>query len=154
MEKVGVKLGKRGEILVNDEMQASENIWAAGDVIGEPMLETVAAKTGMIAATNALAKSEKEKRKMDWNVVPHAVFTDPQLAGVGLTEEQVIEKGIKCKCSTIPLELVPKARAIKNTKGAIKMIVNSELSLNACQPMGRPIGLIPTILMLYCTMLV
>jgi mercuric reductase len=126
LEKVGVKLGKRGEILVNDEMQASENIWAAGDVIGEPMLETVAAKTGMIAATNALSKSENEKRKMDWNVVPHAVFTDPQLAGVGLTEEQVIEKGIKCKCSTIPLELVPKARAIKNTKGAIKMIVNSE----------------------------
>ena len=126
LEKLGVKLGKRGEIIVSDEMQAGENVWAAGDVTGEPMLETVAAKEGMVAATNALACCDDEKKKMDYTVVPHAVFTDPQLAGVGLTDEQAIERGIKCKCNTVPLELVPKAEAIKDTKGAIKMVVDTK----------------------------
>ena len=97
-------------------MQAEENIWAAGDVTGKPMLETVAAKEGMIAANNAL--SEK-KIKMDYRVIPHAVFTDPQLAGVGLTDEEATGKGIMCRCNTVPMELVPKAQAIKNTKGAV-----------------------------------
>lgn len=72
-------------------MKAGENIWAAGDVTGEPMLETVAARGGMIAANNAL--SEK-KIKMDYRVIPHAVFTDPQLAAVGLTDEEATRKGI------------------------------------------------------------
>lgn len=122
LELTGVKLSNRGEIIVNDEMQATENVWAAGDVIGEPMLETVAAKEGSIAANNALSNS---KRKMDYTIVPHAVFTDPQLAGVGLTDEQAIERGIECSCNTIPMELVPKARAVKDTRGAIKMVIDN-----------------------------
>ncbi|MFQ6088622.1 MAG: mercury(II) reductase [Candidatus Methanofastidiosia archaeon] len=125
LEKLGVKLGKRGEIVVSAEMQGAENVWSAGDVIGEPMLETVAAKEGMIASNNALACCEDEKRKMDYRVVPHAVFTDPQLAGVGLTDEQAIEKGIRCRCNTIPMELVPKAQAIKDTRGAIKIVIDN-----------------------------
>lgn len=125
LEKVGVKMGDKGEIIVNDEMWASENVWAAGDVVGEPMLETVAAKEGMIAANNALSHDE-EKRMMDYSVVPRAVFSSPQLAGVGLTDEQAIEKGIKCRCNTIPMELVPKALAIKDTRGAIKIVIDDE----------------------------
>lgn len=124
LEKLGVKLGERGEVIVDDEMRASENAWGAGDVLGEPMLETIAAKGGMIAANNALACCEEEKRKMDYRVVPHAVFTDPQLAGVGLTDEQAIKNGIRCKCNTVPMELVPKAQAIKDTRGAVKMVVD------------------------------
>ncbi len=123
LEKIGVKPGKKGEIPVDDEMQAAENVWAAGDVTGEPMLETVAAKEGMIAANNAL--SEK-KKKMDYRVVPHAIFTDPQMGVVGLTDEETNEKGIRCKCHTVPMELVPKALAIKNTKGAIKVVVDND----------------------------
>lgn len=125
LEILGVKLGQRGEVLVNDEMQAADNVWAAGDVKGEPMLETVAAKEGMVAATNALAKRREEKKSMDYSVVPHAVFTDPQLAGVGLTDEEAIKSGIKCRCNTIPFELVPKAQAIKDTRGAIKMVIDN-----------------------------
>lgn len=123
LELTGVKLNNRGEIIVNDEMQAAENVWSAGDVTGEPMLETVAAKEGSIAANNALSNS---KRKMDYTIVPHAVFTDPQLAGVGLTDEQAIERGIECSCNTIPMELVPKARAVKDTRGAIKMVIDNK----------------------------
>lgn len=121
-EKLGIKLGQGQQIVVNDEMQAAENVWAAGDVVGEPMLETVAAKEGMIAANNALAEN---KKRMDYRVVPHAVFTDPQLGAVGLTDEQAIERGLTCRCNTVPMELVPKAQAIKDTRGAIKMVIDN-----------------------------
>ncbi|MFQ5759208.1 MAG: dihydrolipoyl dehydrogenase family protein, partial [Candidatus Bathyarchaeia archaeon] len=73
LELTGVKLDNRGGIVVDDEMRATENVWATGDVKGEPMLETVAAKEGSIAANNALSHS---KKKMDYTVVPHAVFSD------------------------------------------------------------------------------
>lgn len=126
LEKPGVELGAKGDIKVNGEMQANKNIWAAGDVTGEPMLETVAAKEGMIAANNALACCEDEKRTIDYRVVPHSVFTDPQLAGVGLTDAQAIDAGINCRCNTVPFELVPKAQAIKDLRGAIKMVVDTK----------------------------
>ncbi|MFQ6124877.1 MAG: mercury(II) reductase [Candidatus Heimdallarchaeota archaeon] len=123
LELTGVKLDSRGGIVVDEEMCAAENVWAAGDVKSEPMLETVAAKEGSIAANNALYKPKKE---MDYTIIPHAVFTDPQLVGVGLTDEQAIQKDINCRCHTIPIELVPKARAIKDTRGAIKMVIDDK----------------------------
>jgi len=123
LEKLGIRLDKKGEVIVNDEMQARENVWSAGDVTGEPMLETVAAKEGMIAANNALSEN---KIKMNYRVIPHAVFTDPQLAGVGLTDKKANERGIICRCNTIPMELVPKAQAIKDTRGAIKVVINNK----------------------------
>jgi len=123
LEKLGIKLGRAGEIIVNEEMQAAENAWAAGDVLGEPMLETAAAKEGMIAANNALSEN---KKRMDYTIMPHAVFTDPQLAGVGLTDEQAIRQGIACKCNTIPMKIVPKARAVRDTKGAVKVVIDTK----------------------------
>ena len=122
LEKLGIKQGNRGELKVNEEMKAGGNIWAAGDVTGEPMLETVAAREGMIAANNAL--SEK-KMPMDYRVVPHAVFTDPQLASVGLTDELAVKMGRNCSCNTISMELVPKAQAILDTRGAIKIVIDN-----------------------------
>jgi mercuric reductase len=123
LEKLNLKFGKTGEIIVNDEMHAGSNIWAAGDVVGEPMLETVAAREGMIAANNALSKN---KIKMDYRVVPHAIFTDPQLASVGFTDKQAIKMGYTCRCNTISMELVPKAQAIKDVRGAIKMVIDDK----------------------------
>ncbi len=125
LERVGVSLGREGEIIVNNEMQAATHVWAAGDVTGEPMLETVAAKEGAIAATNALAKNG-HKERMDYSIVPHAVFTDPQLAGVGLTDEQAREMEGQCRCTTVSMEHVTKAKLIKDTKGAIKVVIDDE----------------------------
>ncbi len=122
LEKAGVKVDKNGAIIVNEEMRTtSPNIWAAGDVVGEPMLETVAGKEGAIAGENALANKGK---KIDFSALPHAVFTIPQVASVGLTEKQAEEKGITCRCSTIPMELVPKALLAKDTRGLIKMVID------------------------------
>ncbi|MFA4956659.1 MAG: mercury(II) reductase [Candidatus Methanoperedens sp.] len=124
LEKAGVRVNKKGAIIVNEEMRTtSPNIWAAGDVTGEPMLETVAGKEGAIAGENAIANKGK---KMDFSAVPHAVFTIPQVASVGLTEKQAEEKGITCRCSTIPMELVPKALLENDSRGLIKMVIDAK----------------------------
>ncbi|MCX9010407.1 MAG: mercury(II) reductase [Candidatus Methanoperedens sp.] len=122
LEKAGVDVDRNDAIVVNGELRTSaRHIWAAGDVLGEPMLETVAGKEGFIAAENAIANRE---RKMEFSAIPHAVFTMPQVASVGLTERKAEERGIKCRCSTIPVELVPKAVLTKDTRGLVKMVID------------------------------
>lgn len=123
LEKAGVQVDRNGAVIVDEEMRtAAPNIWAAGDVLGEPMLETIAGKEGSIAAENALAGTGK---KMDFSAVPYAVFTMPQVASVGLTEKEAEEKGITCRCSAIPMELVPRAVLAKDTRGLIKMVIDA-----------------------------
>ncbi|MBA7543399.1 Mercuric reductase [subsurface metagenome] len=121
LEEIGINLGKKGEIIVDEFMNASENIWAAGDVIGEPMLETVAAREGMIAATNALTD---EKIKMDYSVISHAIFTNPQVGSVGLTDLQANQLGFDCRCNTVPISFVPKSKIINEDRGVVKIVIN------------------------------
>src|SRR2546427_4671321 len=92
----GVRLREDGGVKVNQEMHTTaSHVWAAGDVIGEPMLETIAAKEGATAAENAVQGTHK---KVDFLPVPKAVFTSPQVASVGLTDQEANEKGYKCTC--------------------------------------------------------
>lgn len=123
LENAGVRIRKKDNaILVNFEMHTSSpNIWACGDVVGEPMLETLAAKEGFIAAENALNYTHK---KIDFNIIPSAIFTSPQVASVGLTEKRMIEKYGLCSCKILEMDQVPKALIVNQTKGLIKMIVN------------------------------
>lgn len=110
LENVGVRVREDGAIIVNEEMKTNVgNIWAAGDVVGQPMLETVAAKEGTIAAENALLGSG---RKMDFLAIPHVIFTMPQVASVGLTDAKAVEQGYSCSCRTIPISYVPKAKIV------------------------------------------
>ncbi|HVH16593.1 MAG TPA: mercury(II) reductase [Candidatus Angelobacter sp.] len=120
----GVKTDDHGFIVVNDEMQTSApHVWAAGDVIGGSMLETIAAKEGSVAVGNAFGQ---ERKKIVFDEVPSAVFTYPEIASVGLTEAQVEERGIGCSCTVLPLELVPKASIIGETRGVMKLVINRE----------------------------
>jgi mercuric reductase len=122
LENAGVKTSKDGAIIVNSEMRTSApHIWAGGDVVGEPMLETLAAKAGATAAENALAGSHK---KIDLLTVPSAIFTSPQVASVGLTEEVMMEKYGYCSCRTLSMKEVPKGLTVNDTKGLIKMAVD------------------------------
>jgi mercuric reductase len=124
LENVRVKTDERGFIAVNDEMQTSApNVWAAGDVIGEPMLETIAAKEGAVAVENAFTEN---KRKINFDEAPSAVFTYPEVARVGLTESEVENRGMKCSCVTLPLDIVPKAHVIGDTRGLVKLVINGE----------------------------
>jgi len=122
LENAGVRVRQDGAVVVNSEMRTSSpHIWAGGDVIGMPMLETIAAKEGAIAAENALKNAGK---KIDFLSVPHAIFTSPQVASVGLTEEQMMEKMKVCSCRTLAMSDVPKAKVIHEERGLIKMAVH------------------------------
>ncbi|MGH9954029.1 MAG: FAD-dependent oxidoreductase, partial [Nitrososphaeraceae archaeon] len=123
LENAGVRLRREdGAIIVNSEMHTTApHIWAGGDVVGEPMLETLAAKEGAIAAENALAGNHK---MIDFLSVPSAIFTSPQVASVGLTEKQAMERYGVCDCRVLDMKEVPKALIVNETKGLIKMVVN------------------------------
>jgi mercuric reductase len=124
LEAVGIELGKRGEIIVDDEQRTSvPHIYAAGDIVGEPMLETTAAREGTIAAENAMSGSD---RKMDYSAVPMCIFTYPQAAQVGMTDAEATGKGYTCACRVLDLSQVPKAQVIKDTRGVIKMTADAE----------------------------
>src|SRR5438445_2404139 len=123
LETVKVGLRKDGAVKVDREMHTTaSHVWAAGDVIGEPMLETIAAKEGATATENALSGTH---RKIDFLPVPRAIFTSPQVASVGLTEKQAHEQGYECACRTIPMSKVPKAVVIRDTRGVVKMVVDA-----------------------------
>jgi mercuric reductase len=123
-EKAGVRLDGGGFVKVNDEMQTSApHVWAAGDVVGEPMLETIAAKEGAYAVNNAFGEN---KRRINFNEVPRAVFTSPEVASVGLTEAEANGQGIRCECGVLPLDLVPKAQIIADTRGLVKLVADNK----------------------------
>jgi mercuric reductase len=135
LEQAGVEVDQAGAVRVDRTLRTSvPHIWAAGDVIGretESQTATpVGAHDGKIAAHNAL--SGEPLREVDHTVVPRTIFTDPQVAVVGLTDEEANAAGIICACNTIPLSVVPRAGAIRDTRGVIKMVLD--------RPMRRVVG--------------
>lgn len=124
LEKAGVKLGSRGEVLVNQHLQTTNpDIYAAGDCIGDPMYVYVAAYAGGLAAENALTGAG---RIYDLSALPHVIFTDPQVASVGLSEKQARERGLKVKTAVLGLKDVPRAIVARDTRGLIKLIAEAE----------------------------
>lgn len=126
LEHVGVKTDKRGAIIVNEHLATTApNMWAAGDVIGahtdSQMATPVGAHDGVIAASNAL---NGEKRSVDHTVIPRTIFTDPPIAVVGLTDEEANQRGFKCSCGAVPMRIVPRAGAVRDTRGLIKMVLD------------------------------
>ncbi len=123
LERVGVETDPRGFIRVDAEMRTSvPPIFAAGDVVGPPMATPVAAREGAIAAENALTGAG---RRMDYRVIPRAVFTDPEIGTVGLTEGEAEARGIRCACRVLDLAYVPRARAIREAEGVVKMVADA-----------------------------
>jgi hypothetical protein len=84
----------------------------------------VGRQDGGIAAHNAF--TEAKLRRVDHRVIPRTIFTDPQIATVGMTEGEAIAAGHDCWCNTVPMSLVPRAGAIRYTEGMIKMVANDE----------------------------
>ncbi len=127
LEQIGVELEQAGAVRVDRTLRTSvPHIWAAGDVIDREtesqMATPVGAHDGKIAAHNAF--SDEPLREVDHRVIPRVIFTDPQVAVVGLTDEEAVAAGITCKCNAIPLSVVPRAGAIRDTRGVIKMVLD------------------------------
>lgn len=129
IEKAGVSTGKQGQIIIDKYLRTNvSHIFAAGDVVGSEqggqMATPVGSHDGSIAALNAL--SNRELQAVNHRVVPRTIFTDPQIAVVGMTEEEAISAGHSCWCNTLPMSLVPRAGAIRDTKGIIKMVADAK----------------------------
>jgi len=121
LEKAGVEIEK-GFVKVNEHLQTTNpNVYAAGDCAVPIMLETLAAKMGNIAVRNAF---ENTNLTINYREIPRVVFTNPQVAKVGYTEEEYSAKTHACACRTIPMSLVPKAQVINDTRGVIKMVID------------------------------
>ncbi|RMG58775.1 MAG: mercury(II) reductase [Deltaproteobacteria bacterium] len=120
LDAAGVKTDPRGFVEVDETLETSSpGIFAAGDVIGEPLFVYTAAYEGALAAENAVA-GKNEMR--DYTALPWVIFTDPQVAGVGLDLRAAREKGIDADSATLPLTEVPRALAARDTRGFIKLV--------------------------------
>lgn len=124
LEALGIEFHKQNFIKTNEYLQTSiPNIYAAGDVTGEYLFVYSAAYEGALAVQNMFTESQTKK---EYSVFPWVIFTDPQVAGVGMDENQAYENKIEYEVSTIQLKDVPRSLAARNTKGFIKLIRNKE----------------------------
>lgn len=125
LDKAGVAIDEKQAIKVNEHFQTSQpHIFAIGDVTNLPLrLEPVAGREGTLASENALKDS---KNSIDYTSIPWTIFTDPQLAGVGFTEDEQMEKFGTCMCKTVSFSDVPKALIINRTEGLIKMAIHPQ----------------------------
>jgi mercuric reductase len=123
LDVAGVKVDKRQAVVVNEIFQTTRpHIFAVGDVTNQPArYEPTAGREGTLAAGNALNSS---RESIDYDTVPFTIFTDPQLAGVGLTEEEEMKRLGTCNCRTISFKNVPRAIIMNRTEGLIKMVIH------------------------------
>jgi mercuric reductase len=117
---VGVKTGDRGEVLVDAQLRTHHpRIWAAGDVTSHPQFVYVAGAHGALIADNAF---DDAGRTLDYRHLPRVTFTSPQIASVGLTEEQATRRDLDCKCRVLPLDYLPRALVNRDTRGLVKIV--------------------------------
>ncbi len=122
LEAAGVETDHRGHVVTDATLQTSNpRIYAAGDVTTNPQFVYTAALAGNIAAENALRDAGRE---ISFETMPRVTFTSPQIASVGLTEDQAVEAGHTVMTSTLPLEAVPRALANRETTGLIKLVAD------------------------------
>ena len=119
LDNAGVKLSRHGSIVIDDHMRTSApNIYAAGDCTDQPQFVYVAAAAGTRAAVNMTGG----EAALDLTAMPAVVFTDPQVATVGLSEADAHLKGIDTETRTLTLDNVPRALANFDTRGFIKIV--------------------------------
>ncbi len=122
LQSQGIETDKSGFIKIDRYMMTNKTgIYAAGDVTGNPMLETLAAKEGNLATQNAFTNA---KLAINPREVPNVVFTMPEAAMVGLTDEEANGSGIKCSCGVLPMSEVPKASILGDERGLVKIVID------------------------------
>jgi dihydrolipoamide dehydrogenase len=125
LEAIGVKLDEHGYVLTNEKMETSiPGIWAIGDVTRPPLLAHKAMKEGLVAAENAAGGNAV----MDYHV-PNVVYTSPEWAAVGMTEEEASKAGYKVKVGRFPLSASGRAMTLGSTDGLIKLVGDGETDL-------------------------
>mmetsp|Transcript_20585 Transcript_20585/g.61978 ORF Transcript_20585/g.61978 Transcript_20585/m.61978 type:complete len:505 (+) Transcript_20585:36-1550(+) len=142
LEDVGVKLNKRGQIEVDDHFKTGvDGVYAIGDVIPGPMLAHKAEEDGFALAEQLAGK----KGHVDYDIVPSIVYTSPEVASVGKTEEQVKEEGVDYKIGKFSFMANSRARTVDTAEGLVKFITDAKTDkILGCHIMGPNAGeLIP-----------
>ncbi|MCZ8198149.1 MAG: dihydrolipoyl dehydrogenase [Flavobacterium sp.] len=122
-EKAGVKLTERGQVEVNNHLQTNvPNIYAIGDVVRGAMLAHKAEEEGVLVA-EILAG---QKPHIDYNLIPGVVYTWPEVAAVGKTEEQLKADGVAYKAGSFPFKALGRARAGGDTDGFVKILADAK----------------------------
>jgi dihydrolipoamide dehydrogenase len=122
-EAAGVKITERGQVEVNDHLQTSvPNIYAIGDVVKGAMLAHKAEEEGVYVAETIAG----QKPHINYNLIPGVVYTWPEVAAVGYTEEQLKEQGRKYKAGKFPFMASGRARASMDTDGLVKVLADAE----------------------------
>ena len=122
LDRLGIELNPNGTVAVNDYLQTSyANVFACGDVAGPFQLTHAAAHQGWYCAMNALFGAVR-KFRVDYSVLPWAVFTDPEVARVGLSEEEANAEGIKYEISRYNIDDLDRAIADDEAKGFVKVL--------------------------------
>ncbi|MBN2420853.1 dihydrolipoyl dehydrogenase [Candidatus Woesearchaeota archaeon] len=122
LQKTGVKLNKNGFVETNDYLETTaKNIWALGDITGKKMLKHSANYDSQIVFENAIAG---KKVKTNYSAMPHAIFSSPQIAGVGLTEQELKEKNIDYAVGKYDFIKTGMGLALQDEEGFVKIMVN------------------------------
>ncbi|MEF8940465.1 MAG: mercury(II) reductase, partial [Salinivenus sp.] len=120
LDTLGIETQGRGFLAVGDTLRTDvPTVYGAGDVIGDPAFVYTAAREGELAAENALDDAAHDRHAAP---LPWVIFTDPQVAGVGLGERQAREQGIEVDVATLSLAQVPRSIAARDTRGVIKLL--------------------------------
>jgi dihydrolipoamide dehydrogenase len=123
LDKIGLKVDQKGFIKVNEKMQTEiENIYAIGDLISGPMLAHRASHMGKIAAEVISGKPAA----FDNLAIPGVIFSDPEIATVGLTEAEAEKQGYKIKAGVFPFRALGRAMTIGETEGLTKVISDAD----------------------------
>lgn len=118
LEELGVRMNRRA-IVVDESLQTSlPNVWAIGDAIGGMMLAHKAMVDGRVAVENIAG----EKRAVDYRSVPWAIFTSPEVAGVGLTEAEARQQGADVRVLQFPFSANPRAQILGETEGLVRIV--------------------------------
>ena len=122
-EKIGLKLDERGFVAVDDDCRTNlANVWAIGDVVRGPMLAHKAEEEGAAVAERIAGK----KPHVDFNTVPWVIYTTPEIAWVGKTEQQLKAEGVEYRAGTFPFSANARARAMGDTSGMVKFLADAK----------------------------
>jgi dihydrolipoamide dehydrogenase len=120
---VGLKLDERGFIAVDDDCRTNlPNVWAIGDVVRGPMLAHKAEEEGVVVAERIAG----QKPHLDFNTIPSVIYTSPEIAWVGKTEQQLKAAGVEYRTGVFPFSANARARALGDTTGLVKFIAHAK----------------------------
>ncbi len=126
LSKLGVKTDAKGFIVTDERMKTSvEGVYAIGDVRGQPLLAHKASKEGIVAAEVIAGLPSAA----DWKSIPWAIFTDPEIAGVGLTEKAALDAGLQVKKSRFSFAALGRALAGGEAEGFVRIVSDANTGL-------------------------